>query len=157
MNIVEKNVKDLIPYEGNPRKNEEAIESVANSIKEFGFKNPVVIDKDNVIVCGHTRVLAAKRLKMKTVPCVLADDLNEEQIKAFRLADNKTAELSTWDIPLLEIELAEINMDMEQFGFTDLDEEKPERTKKEDKLHVVTCPHCGAEIILTKNFRVKDS
>jgi len=123
VNIIEKNIKDLVPYENNPRKNEEAVQYVANSIKEFGFKNPIVIDKNNVIVAGHTRLLAAKKLNLKTVPCVVADDLNEEQIRAFRLADNKTAEIAGWDFALLDMELAEITMDMQDFGFTEHSDE----------------------------------
>ena len=119
MEIIEMNVKDLIPYEKNPRKNKDAVEYVAKSIEEFGFRNPVIIDKDNVIVAGHTRVLAAKKLGIKVVPCIMADDLTPEQIKAFRLADNKTAEFAKWDLQLLNDELSNIlNIDMEAFGFS---------------------------------------
>ena len=119
MNIKEYPVKDLIPYENNPRNNREAVDYVANSIKEFGFKVPIVIDKNNVIVAGHTRLLAAEKLGLKTVPCIVADDLTEEQIKAFRLADNKTGEFATWDFEKLDFELNELSdFDMEQFGFT---------------------------------------
>ena len=164
MNIVEKKLSELKPYENNPRKNEEAVEYVANSIREFGFKVPIVIDKDGVIVAGHTRYKAAKQLKLKTVPCIIADDLNEEQIKAFRLADNKTAELAGWDFPLLDMELAELNMDMEQFGFKefnhdDIDDffKDAEEVEKEEKLHVITCPHCGKQITLTKDFHIQES
>ena len=163
MNIVEKKLSELKPYENNPRKNDEAVEYVANSIKEFGFKVPIVIDKDGVIVAGHTRYKAAKQLKLKTVPCIIADDLNEEQIKAFRLADNKTAELAGWDFPLLDMELAELNMDMEQFGFKEFDHgdiddffEDAQENEKEEKLHVITCPHCGKQIVLTKDFHIKE-
>lgn len=125
MKIIEKKISDLKAYENNPRNNDGAVEYVANSIKEFGFKNPVIIDKDNVIVCGHTRVKAAKSLKMKTVPCIVADDLTEEQIKAFRLADNKVSEFSQWDFPMLEIEMADIEMlDMSDFGFGKLEEDE---------------------------------
>lgn len=134
MQIVEKKLKELIPYENNPRFNENAIEYVANSIKEFGFKVPVVIDKNNVIVCGHTRVKACERLGIKSVPCVVADDLTEEQIKAFRLADNKTAEIAEWDFEMLNFEIDELkNFDMERFGFNFDEEEKPQ-TEKERKL-----------------------
>lgn len=161
MNIVEKKLSELKPYENNPRKNDEAVEYVANSIKEFGFKVPIVIDKDGVIVAGHTRYKAAKQLKLKTVPCIIADDLNEEQIKAFRLADNKTAELAGWDFPLLDMELAELNMDMEQFGFkgfddSDIDDffESAEHVEKEEQPHIITCPHCGKMISLTKDFHI---
>lgn len=108
---------DLIPYENNPRHNDDSVDQVAASIKEFGWKVPIVIDSDNVIVCGHTRWKAAHRLGIKRVPCVVADDLTDEQIKGFRLADNKTAELSEWDFGRLEEELKGISMDMSQFGF----------------------------------------
>lgn len=86
---------DLKPYEKNPRKNDNAVNAVANSIKQFGFKVPIVIDADNVIICGDTRYKAAQKLGLESVPCVVADDLTPEQIKAFRLVDNKTAELSS--------------------------------------------------------------
>lgn len=119
------NIGDLKPYENNPRKNEEAVKYVANSIKEFGFKVPIVIDKDNVIVAGHTRYKAAKKLGLEEVPCIIAEDLTEEQIKAFRLADNKVAEQSKWDNDLLGLELEGImGIDMEDFGFLEqIDEE----------------------------------
>ena len=118
MDIVEKGIKDIKPYEKNPRKNDSAVEAVANSIKEFGFKVPIVIDKDNVIVCGHTRYKAAKKLGIDKVPCVIADDLTDEQIKAYRLADNKVSELAEWDIDLLGEELDGIfDIDMSDFGF----------------------------------------
>ena len=118
MNIIEKNTNELIPYENNPRNNDGAVDAVAASIKNFGFKIPIVIDKDGVIVAGHTRLKAAKKLGMEKVPCIIADDLNEEQVKAFRLADNKTAELAEWDEELLAEELEALqDVDMEQFGF----------------------------------------
>lgn len=108
-------VKDLIPYERNPRNNKDAVDVVANSIKEFGFKNPIIIDKDNVIVAGHTRLLAAKKLKIKEVPCVRADDLTDEQVKAFRIADNSTAQVAEWDFDLLKFEIE----DLPEFDFAD--------------------------------------
>lgn len=117
MNIVNLSIDDLKPYKNNPRINEQAVEAVANSIKEFGFKVPIVVDKNNVIVAGHTRFKASKSLGLKEVPCIIADDLNEEQIKAFRLADNKVGELAEWDNDLLNLELENIGLDMEQFGF----------------------------------------
>lgn len=108
---------ELIPYANNPRHNDEAVQYVANSIKEFGFKVPIVIDKDNVIIAGHTRLKASQLLGITEVPCIRADDLNDEQVKAFRLADNKVAELADWDTELLDVELEEIEFDMTQFGF----------------------------------------
>ena len=118
--VIQMKLTDLIPYESNPRINDDAIDVVANSIKEFGFKNPIIIDKDNVIVCGHTRRLAAIKLGLTEVPCIRADDLTEDQIKAFRVADNKTSELSTWDLDKLKIELGDIELNMADFGFEDL-------------------------------------
>ena len=119
--IVYKRVDELIPYENNPRINDKAVNYVVSSIKEFGFKNPIIIDNDNVIVAGHTRLKACKVLGIKEVPCIYADDLTKEQIKAFRLADNKTAEMSSWDLRLVDLELKDLNIDMLQFGFTDMD------------------------------------
>lgn len=125
LKITYRKVEELVPYAKNPRKNKEAVDYVARSIKEFGFKNPIIIDKDDTIVAGHTRLLAAKKLKMEEVPCITADDLTEEQIKAFRLADNKTGEFADWDDDLLGQELAQIfDIDMESFGFFADDEEK---------------------------------
>ena len=98
-------IDDIKPYKNNPRLNEDAIPYVMNSIKEFGFKNPIILDKNNVIVAGHTRLESAKRLDMKEVPVIYADDLTEEQVKAFRLADNKVSEFSLWDLKLLSEEL----------------------------------------------------
>lgn len=132
MNISEKLLSELIQYEKNPRKNDNAVDYVANSIKEFGFKVPIVIDSNNVIICGHTRYKAAKKLKLKTVPCIIADDLNEEQIKAYRLADNKVAELAEWDFGLLSEELDEIfDIDMEDFGFS-LETEEEKQVEEDD-------------------------
>ena len=128
MTIKEIKTADLIPYENNPRNNDAAVDAVANSIKQFGFKVPIVIDKDNVIVAGHTRLKAAEKLGLDKVPCIVADDLTEEQIKAFRLADNKTAELAEWDFEKLESELqelADLDVEMAQFGFDDLLENEP--------------------------------
>jgi len=104
MKIIEMKLEDLTPYENNPRNNADAISLVANSIREFGFKVPIIVDVDNVIVAGHTRYLAAQQLVMETVPCIKADDLTPEQVKAFRLADNKVGEVATWDNELLNLE-----------------------------------------------------
>ena len=121
MTIKEIKTSELIPYENNPRNNDAAVDPVANSIRLFGFKVPIVIDKHNVIVAGHTRWKAAQKLGLEKVPCIVADDLTEEQINAFRLADNKTAELAEWDFEKLETELAKLADDFEMgdFGFED--------------------------------------
>lgn len=132
MKIVMKKVTQLNEYENNPRNNEAAIESVANSIKSFGFKVPIVITSEHVIIAGHTRLKAAISLDLKEVPCIIADDLSEDQIKAFRLADNKTAELATWDFTKLENELIDIDMDMLQFGFEELEEGLPDNASDDD-------------------------
>ena len=108
---------DLVPYIYNPRDNEQAVEAVAESIRNFGFKVPIIIDAVGEIVTGHTRLKAAKRLGIKKVPVIIADDLDEDQVRAFRLADNKVGELAEWDNALLMAELAMIDLDMEQFGF----------------------------------------
>lgn len=127
MQIITLKLEDIKPYEKNPRKNDGAVDQVAASIKEFGFKVPIIIDKDNIIVAGHTRYKAAKKLGLTEVPCIKADDLNEEQIKAFRLADNKVSEAAEWDFDLLSEELADlqaVDFNMEQFGFETAYEEE---------------------------------
>lgn len=126
MEIINMPIGDIIPYDKNPRRNDTAVKPVMESLKEFGWKQPIVIDKNNVVIAGHTRLRAAKRLKMQTVPCLRADDLTPEQVKAFRLADNKTADFATWDVDLLNSELLGIpSIDMTTFGF-DLPEPEPE-------------------------------
>ena len=120
-----RNVADLAPYVNNPRLNDGAVDAVAASIKEFGFKVPIVVDSDGVIVTGHTRLKAAKKLGIDMVPVIVADDLTPEQVKAFRLADNKTSELAEWDLGKLDIELDGItDIDMGDFGFdVDIDDQ----------------------------------
>ena len=122
MQIIELFTKELIPYSNNPRNNDSAVDAVAASIKEFGFKVPIIVDSDNVIVAGHTRLKAALKLGLEKVPCIKADDLSPEQLKAFRLADNKVGELATWDFDKLEQELDELDsldldFEMSDFGF----------------------------------------
>lgn len=133
MEIIEKKLEDLTPYENNPRENDSAVEAVAASLQEFGWKQPVVIDRDGVIIAGHTRVKAAERLGWTTAPVVLADDLTPEQVKAYRLADNKTAELAGWNFMLLDEELAGISeIDMSAFGFDQNQPEDPEDIEEDD-------------------------
>lgn len=147
------------PYGRNPRKNDDAVPYVAESIKQFGFKVPIVIDRGGVIVAGHTRYKAAKKLGMETVPCIVADDLTEEQIKAFRLADNKVAEKAVWDFELLGTELEELfEFNMSDFGFlqgeditldvNDEDFMQDTEVTKEKKAKEITCPDCGKVIQL---------
>ena len=149
MEIIYKNINELIPYENNPRLNDEAVEYVKNSIKEFGFKVPIVIDKDNVIIAGHTRIKASKELGIKDIPCIIADDLTEEQVKAFRLADNKVTEKSMWDYTKLDEELDSIlDIDMSMFDFDintdDLELDYDNENEVEDiNKKLCRCPKCG--------------
>lgn len=166
--IIYKSIDEIIPYKNNPRINDEAVEPVANSIKQFGFKVPIIIDNSNVIVAGHTRLKAAKQLGIDKVPCIVADDLTEEQIKAFRLADNRVSEFSSWDFEALNRELMQLNINMVNFGFLEQENEETdtdvddffedveiEETNKNNKSvnnttnkkHII-CPHCGKEIEL---------
>ena len=153
MQIVEKELSWLKPYANNPRDNESAVEPVANSIKEFGFKVPIVATSDGEIINGHTRFKASKRLGLEKVPVIIADDLTEEQIKAFRLADNKTGELAEWNEELLAKELEELDFNLEQFGFEKLaDELDEEEGEKEDpytsKITTPTYEPTGEEVSL---------
>lgn len=150
--IIYKSVDELQEYENNPRNNDNAVAAVAASIDLAGFKVPIIIDADGVIVAGHTRLKAAKQLGMETVPCIVADDLTEEQIRAFRLADNKTGELAGWDFEKLDIELAALQeMDMAAFGFftnedVDIDDfftDTESSEEKEKDPERIQCPHCG--------------
>ena len=132
MKVIDIEIDKLIPYEKNPRKNDKAVKFVARSIEEFGFKVPIVVDGHMTVICGHTRLKAAKKLGLESVPCIIADDLNEEQIKAFRLADNKVSEQAEWEWDLLDGEINDIlNLDMADFGF--VFEEAEEATPKEKK------------------------
>jgi site-specific DNA-methyltransferase (adenine-specific) len=124
MEIIQMKIADVIPYERNPRINENAIEAVAASIKEFGWRAPIVVDENHVIICGHTRLLAAKHLGLDTVPVHIAKGLTPEQVKAYRIADNKTSEIAEWDYDLLPLELADLqqaDFDLSLLGF-DADE-----------------------------------
>lgn len=160
MKIEYKKIGELKPYAKNPRKNDDAVDYVANSIKEFGFIVPVVIDNENVIVAGHTRYKAAKKLGIEDIPCIIADDLTEKQINAFRLIDNKTQELSSWDYGKLIEELTGLvdDIDMTQFAFAPIgqdEEDGPEATQDldegeeldledfSDETFNCTCPCCG--------------
>lgn len=126
-------IKSIRPYEKNPRRNDEAVDAVAASIREFGWQQPIVVDKDGVIIAGHTRYKAAKKLKCDTVPVAVADDLTEDQVKAYRLADNKTGELAEWDTALLDEELAKLaDFDMSQFGFDTILQEEAREAEEDD-------------------------
>lgn len=147
-------VDELIPYVNNPRKNDHAVDAVASSIKNFGFKVPIVIDKGNEIVTGHTRLLAAKKLDMEKVPVIIADDLSEAQVRAFRLADNKVGELADWDFEALELELEELKASDLFTGFDefeinsltsaiDVDQFFEDAGEHHSEPKLITCPHCG--------------
>ena len=148
MEIIIKKVEELVPYENNPRKNDNAVEFVANSIREFGFKVPIIIDENNIIITGHTRLKAALKLGLKEVPCIIASDLNEEQVNAFRLVDNKVSENALWDYEKLVEELKSINIDMSLFDFNDQNidfnygVEEEEAAPQEAKDFMYECPKC---------------
>ena len=114
-------ISQLKPYEKNPRINDNAVDACASSIKEYGFKVPIIIDSEKTIIAGHTRLKAAKKLGMKTVPCIIADDLSEEQVRAFRIADNKVSDFSIWDNRLLLEELDALS-DFDLFTGFDFDD-----------------------------------
>jgi hypothetical protein len=120
MQIIEKRIDKIKEYEGNPRSNNDAVEPVMRSIETFGFKVPIVIDKHNVIVCGHTRYKAAIKLGLETVPCIIADDLTDNEIKAFRLVDNKCGEYSTWIDDLLKAEIVSVTINLNHWDFPNL-------------------------------------
>ena len=137
MNVIYKNIKELKPYKKNAKKHpKEQVERIANSIKEFGFTQPVIIDKNNCVVAGHGRILGAKKAGLKQVPTVCLEDLTEEQIKAYRLVDNKLNE-SDWDFSLLDEELETLteDIDMELFGF-EMDEQQEKETKKKVEFEI---------------------
>ena len=124
MNILQLPLGEVHPYKNNPRKNDGAVDAVAESIRQYGFLVPLVISAEYEIITGHTRYKAAQKLGLTSVPCVIADELSEDQIKAFRLADNKVGELAQWDVDLLPLELADIAQDMTVFGFESISEEE---------------------------------
>lgn len=121
MKVKEVPVSEVLPYHGNPRNNDDAVEAVAASIREFGWQQPIVVDADMTVIVGHTRLKAAQRLGLATVPVHVASELTPEQVAAYRLADNKVGELATWDMNALALELDGLScFDMGQFGFDEL-------------------------------------
>lgn len=153
MKVETVSIDKIKPYENNPRNNDDAVDAVANSIKEFGWQQPIVVDNGGVIIAGHTRYKAAKKLGYKEVPIVVADNLTKEQVNAYRLADNKVGELANWDTKKLDDELQALldQIDMTDFGFDENIEFDPaddidvdlETDDKDKKLIQVTCPNCG--------------
>lgn len=158
MKVIEKKLSELTPYANNPRLNDGAVDAVAASIKAFGFKVPLVVTADGVIVAGHTRLKAAQKLGLKTVPCIVADDLTPEQIKAFRLADNKVGELADWDFEKLNFELSEIQMDMQPFGFSfeTIEEEADEDDKYTSKVDTPQYEPTGKKVNLSDCVQVEN-
>ena len=157
MDVRNISVKDLIPYERNTKKHDKTqINNVAESIKQYGFVQPIVIDKNNTVVIGHCRLLAAKQLKMKEVPCVCVEDLTEEQVKALRIVDNKSNE-SEWDFDILPDELADLDFSVFDFDFGFDDEEETVTSEPKEATGAVEygtedfsdekfeceCPRCG--------------
>lgn len=149
MRIINLPIDEITPYEGNPRKNDNAIHAVAESIRNFGFKVPIVIDKNNIIIAGHTRLKAAKLLNLEMVPVIKAEDLTEEQVQAFRLADNKTGELAGWDFIKLQEELDGITgIDMYGLGFENdkdfnVDDFFKDEAEEKKQPKMIKCPHCN--------------
>lgn len=145
--IVYKKVSELKLNEKNPRKNDDAVDTVAKSIKEFGFKNPIIIDSNNKVWCGNTRLKASIKLGLDEVPCIIADDLTEQEIRKLALIDNKSSELASWDFDLLGEELVDLDLsgfDLD-WGITEPlefeDDEDVEVSEVEKKL--CKCPVCG--------------
>lgn len=139
METIIKKISELIPYINNPRNNDEAVNAVASSIKNFGFKVPIVVDSNNEIINGHTRLKAAQKLGLETVPVIVADDLTPEQVKAFRLADNKVGEIATWNDEMLAIELEELknlDFDMSEFEFEISDSQIQEKDENTDSVPI---------------------
>lgn len=144
MKIEMMSIDDIVPYETNPRRNDKAVDVVANSIKEFGFKVPIIVDENHVIICGHTRRLAALKLGLARVPVCVAHDLTPEQVNAYRLADNRVAELAEWDEKLLKEEISSITgVDLSEFGFDRKMLDSVNIQSLGIRRHV--CPRCGAE------------
>lgn len=134
MEFEEWEINKIIPYENNPRKNKDAVEKTAMSIEQYGWQQPIVVDRNGVVIVGHTRLKAAKKLKLKTCPVITATKLTEAQVKAYRIADNKTGEIATWDENLLELEIKELvdmDFDVELTGF-EIDDFSLDLKKRED-------------------------
>lgn len=155
MEIINMPVGGVKQYDNNPRINDKAVGPVAESIRNFGFKVPILLDENNVIIAGHTRLKAAISLGMTEVPCIRCDDLTPEQVRAFRLVDNKVAEFADWDLGKLNIELGEIDLpelDLELVGLfelppIDIDDylkDKQDKPHEDEEPQRVQCPHCGA-------------
>ena len=137
MQIIEKRLDEITPYENNPRRNDAAVEYVAESLRQFGWKQPIVIDKDGVIIAGHTRYKAALSLGMETAPCLIADDLTPEQVKAYRIADNKVSDFSVWDNKILLGELEDLSCFDDLFTGFDVSETFDDTLDESDNSPVI--------------------
>jgi site-specific DNA-methyltransferase (adenine-specific) len=153
LQVVERKLKDIKPYERNPRKNKRAVAAVKRSIEEFGFRVPIIVDGNNVIIAGHTRYQAAKELGFDTLPALDGSDLTPEQVKAYRIADNRTGDFADWDAELLNAEVADISIDLDWLELSDLGvgadfapgSEEEQGNLSEKTPVMVVCPHCGQE------------
>ena len=151
INLVRKKVNDLLPYENNPRHNDDAVDPVSKSIVKYGYKVPIIIDSEGTVVTGHTRLKALQKLGVEEVDVILADDLNEEQVREFRLVDNKVSEFAKWDSVKVEEEMATLENSLEEFGFISLSDIDYDQffeditEEKEKKKKTMVCPHCGQE------------
>lgn len=150
MKIIEMKLGEILPYARNPRKNDAAVAGVAASIKEFGFRQPIVVDKDKTIIVGHTRWKAAQQLGLETVPVVVAGSLTPQQVKAYRLLDNKLAERAEWDDDLLRLEVEELDIDLVHFDVSfdslapvTLPEGKEFDEDVAAEVQYCECPACG--------------
>jgi len=158
VNIIELEIDEIRPYKDNPRVNKDAITVVKNSLSKFGWQQPLVLDKNNEIVVGHTRYYAAIELGMKKIPCLIADDLNDEKIKAYRIMDNKSSEYASWNYGLLTKEMQDIlesgGLDLTFTGFSNneidnmiddinVELEDESSVARMDELNLITCPDCG--------------
>ena len=158
MNIIELEINEIIPYKDNPRVNKDAVNVVKNSLSKFGWQQPLVLDKNKEIVVGHTRYYAAHELGMKKIPCLIAEDLSEEKIKAYRIMDNKSSEYASWNYGLLTKEMQDIldsgGLDLTFTGFSDreienmiediqVDIQDEKDVARMDELNLITCPSCG--------------
>ncbi len=157
-------INEIKPYESNPRNSELSLPKVKDSIKNFGFNQPILIDKDNVIITGHTRYKAAKELELDNVPCIIVTDLSEQQIKAYRIADNKVGQDSSWDVSLLKEELQKLrleNFPVTQTGYSDVELEnleveleKIKATTTTEKLQTIEPPNFS-DAMVNLNFTMK--
>lgn len=151
------NLSDLKEYENNAKEHtEQQIQQIVNSIRDFGFNDPIAVDENNVIIEGHGRLYAASRLEMEQVPCIRLTHMNEQEKKAYVLAHNKLTMVTGFDFDMLQQEIAKIELDMSNYGFasmSDIDEQELEELfeevePKEQKPKVVKCPHCGGEVLV---------